>query len=153
MSRGLAVALVITCMSITLTAECLVERDILKKKNQSSFMFEGTVTSVDRLGVYPQDYAVTIDVHRVWKGVVGKEIVVYFRRDIDHPNPPTVGTPKRLKPGESIVWFAKKRAEMSPFLTEGSAPHLDPWLVPCGTSAVVNAKTVKRLGRSRPPSP
>jgi hypothetical protein len=76
----------VIAMSISLTAECVVLGDIRRYTELASYVFEGTVVSVERVSDgYPGSHSATIEVTRVWKGNVSRHFTVYFQVSIDFP--------------------------------------------------------------------
>lgn len=74
-------ATAIFAASVTIAADCVEVfslKDRLKyHKREATFVFDGTVTGVKRVGD-SHERAATMEVHRVWKGNMSEEITVYF---------------------------------------------------------------------------
>ena len=132
------VAVVVTYLSASVDAECVV-MSVRSRKQSAAFVFDGTVTKVDQIGLTHESMA-TIEVDRVWKGNVQKHTTVYFERGIDGPV---------IEAGTRLVFFVSGQGHGS----AESAPIRNRWVAPCGQAEPSNNEpTIKELGRSRKPS-
>lgn len=136
------------CVAVTMpleATECF-NIDARSTKERATLVFEGTVTKVEELE--NDEIEVTMEVHRVWKGEVGKLATIYYPAGPLWGNPPS--TPRAttwLKAGERFVVFTNVAFEGRPRLAQKRAA----WVAPCYGLKRPDVDVIKQLGRSRKP--
>lgn len=140
--------LMLACLMLAASATSAIAKcvlaDLRLAKDRASLVFEGTVTEVYESGI-ANELVATIDVQRVWKGNVGRRVVVYFVRSIEGPEFDTDGR---------IIVFARPQ---TPDLRKlaglpEDAPHRTNWVPMCEGGVVPSEAVIKELGRFRTPS-
>jgi hypothetical protein len=123
-------------------AEC-VNLSAKAAKDYAAFVFDGTVTAVERLET--GEYMATLDVHRVWKGKVPARVSVYYVRNIDGPS---------FNEGQRTIIFALPQTAKirEDFGVPATAPQRTFWVLPCSGLSSDDHASIKQLGRSRKPS-
>jgi hypothetical protein len=120
--------------------------DARTTKQRSTLVFEGTIRNAEQLD--NGEIGITMDVHRVWKGKVGKQVTVYLPAQspwgAPHPPPPVT---TRFKAGERFIVFTNAAFEGRPQL----AQRRTSWIDPCYGLKRPDADVIKQLGRSRKP--
>jgi hypothetical protein len=123
--------------------EC-VAIDPRRAKEHATTAFEGTVRELYSSGI-GNELVATLEVHRVWKGKVGRQMTVYFVRSIDGPEFDT--------DGRFIVFTYAQTSELRKSAgVPSESPHRSNWVPSCEGVAEATEATVKLLGRSRVPA-
>jgi hypothetical protein len=143
----LAVVLLTAATAMPLGSSECFGIDARTTKQRAVLVFEGTVLKAEELD--NDEVEITMDVHRVWKGDVGKRATVYY------PEAPLWGSPESspratttwLKAGERFVVFTNAAFEGQPKLAE----HRTSWIAQCYGLKRPDADVIKQLGRSRKP--
>lgn len=135
----LSVLLLLTVTQLWLAAECVLI-PVDQAKRNAAIVFEGTVTNVAHLK--GGERAATLSVHRVWKGPVPPEITVYFAPSIDGPS---------FEKGQRRIVFAGPQTDQTRRDVAADVPTRSVWVYPCSGSEAVEDKTMRQLGRARPP--
>ena len=136
------------CVAVTMPVEASECFNINARttKKSSTLVFEGTVTKVEELE--NDEIAVAMDVHRVWKGEVGKQETIYYPAGPLWGSPPsTARATTWLKAGERFVVFTNAAFEGQPKLARDRAL----WVAPCYGLHRPDTGIMKQLGRSRKP--
>ena len=141
----IASMLVLSAFSTSAWASCALAKPGLRKKVAHT-VFQGTVRDVSKTGI-GNEVAVTLQVERVWKGKVRRQVTVYFVPSIDPPQPEDFDT------GRAVIVFThrltpsgRKEARLP------AGPQRTNWVQRCGGPVAPTEATIKQLGRSRAPS-
>lgn len=74
---GAFIAVAVVSMCVRVDAECIGTTSQWQQQH-SDFVFDGTVIEVDRIA--DRESRATIEVYRVWKGKVQKNLTVYLMK-------------------------------------------------------------------------
>jgi hypothetical protein len=123
-------------------ADC-INLSIKAAKRYAAFVFDGTVTALERLET--GEYMATLDVHRVWKGKVPTKVSVYYVASIDGPS--------YNERQRTIIFAVPHTAKyVEDFHLPATAPHGTLWVPSCLGLSPDDHVSIKQLGRSRKPS-
>lgn len=132
-------------MPVTVNAEC-IGTSLRSMKRDAVFVFYGTVRKIEQVGA--GEHAATIDVDRVWKGKVSKNMTVYYMLTMNGP---------WIEEGKRLVIFARPQTPTTrkALGLPPDAPLRDVWVPGCsGTATPDNFDDLfEKLGRSRKPRP
>ena len=141
---GLMTFIAVAVLPAMAAADCIApDPDRLKKA--ATRVFEGTVTKIVALD--HSEYAATLTVHRVWKGKLARETTVHFRASLNGPD---------FEEGKRLVVFAQPltaAAMRKDFVTPAGAVPREAFVFGCGGTMPPVEVVLKKLGRSREPSP
>jgi hypothetical protein len=143
----LAAVLLSVATTTPLGASECIEIDARTTKQSAAMVFEGTITKAEE--IENDEIEITMDVHRVWKGEVGKQATVHY------PAFGPMAWGGSYPPVSAITWLkAGKRFVVFMNAAEGQhklAQHRASWVAPCYGLKEPNPDVIKQLGRWRKP--